>query len=88
MFNQGDYDRLIALASATDWNQVHEDDIDVNALNITNKTFSLAKECIPNNLSQLASWSLLELLQLLSAISEKEKLNFCNAKNKPISSLD
>ena len=55
MFNQGDYDRLMALVSATDWNQVHEDDIDVNALNITNKTFSLAKECIPNNLSQFAS---------------------------------
>ena len=55
MFNHGDYIRLRALASATDWNQVHEDDIDVYALNITNKTFSLAKECVPNKLSQFAS---------------------------------
>ena len=47
-YDHGDYGRLRALTSLTDWNQLHDDDTDVYALNTTNKVLSLAKECIPN----------------------------------------
>ena len=49
-YDHGKYNRLRALASTTEWTQVHDDNIDVYALNITNKVMSLAKECIPNKI--------------------------------------
>ena len=43
-----DYDHMRALASITTWHSLQDDDVDKYALNLTNKTLHIAKECIPN----------------------------------------
>ena len=43
-----DYDHMRALASITTWHSLQDDDVDNYALNLTNKTLHIAKECIPN----------------------------------------
>ena len=37
-----------ALASTTNWHSLQDDDVDIYALNLTNKILHIAKECIPN----------------------------------------
>ena len=36
-----------ALASTTNWHSLQDDDVDIYALNLTNKILHIAKECIP-----------------------------------------
>ena len=37
-----------ALASTTNWHSLQDDDVDIYALNLTNKILHIAKECIPS----------------------------------------
>ena len=46
-YDRGDYDYMRALASTTNWHSLQDDDVDVYALNLTNKILHIAKECIP-----------------------------------------
>ena len=47
-YDHGDYDHMRALASSTNWHSLQDDDVDIYALNLTNKISHIAKECIPN----------------------------------------
>ena len=47
-YDHGDYDIMRALASITNWHSLQDDDVDIYALNLTNKILHIAKECIPN----------------------------------------
>ena len=46
--DRGDYNHMGALASTTNWHSLQDDDVDIYALNLTNKILHIAKECIPN----------------------------------------
>ena len=47
-YDRDDYDHMRALASTTNWHSLQDDDVDIYALNLTNKILHIAKECIPN----------------------------------------
>ena len=47
-YDRGDYDHMRAVASITNWHSLQDDDVDIYALNLTNKILHIAKECIPN----------------------------------------
>ena len=47
-YDGGDYDYMRALASTTNWHSLQDDDVDIYALNLTNKILHIAMECIPN----------------------------------------
>ena len=47
-YEHGDYDIMRALASITNWHSLQDDDVDIYALNLTNKILHIAKECILN----------------------------------------
>ena len=47
-YDRGDYDHMRALASTTNWHSLQDDDVDIYALNLTNKILNIAMECVPN----------------------------------------
>ena len=47
-YDRGDYDHMRALASTTNWHSLKDHNVDIYALNLTNKILHIAKECIPN----------------------------------------
>ena len=49
MYDRADFDLLRQKATDFDWASLQSDDINIYANNITEKIFSLSKECIPNN---------------------------------------
>ena len=52
-YEQGNYDLLRSKAAATDWDTLHDQDIDIYAQNITRHIISLAKDCIPNKIIRI-----------------------------------
>ena len=52
-YEEGNYDLLRIKAAATDWDSLHDQNIDTKAQNITTHIISLAKDCILNKIIRI-----------------------------------
>ena len=52
-YEQGDYDLLRQMAASTNWVVLHDPDINIHALNISEHIQEIAKECIPNRTTRI-----------------------------------
>ena len=73
---------MSALASITNWHSLQDDDVDIYALNLTNKILHIAKECIPNRVVTIRPSDPPWITTTIKRYIRKMNRIFCKAKQR------
>ena len=80
MYDRADFDLLRQKAADFDWASLRSDDISIYANNITEKIFSLSKECIPNKQVRIRPSEPVWMTSIIRHLIRKRKRAFRKAK--------
>ena len=80
MYDRADFDLLRQKAADFDWASLRSDDINIYANNITEKIFSLSKECIPNKQVRIRPSEPVWMTSIIRNLIRKRKQAFRKAK--------